>query len=103
MFGNGELPGPEVLEVYFEKAGDNVVKGGTGRRLSEDDNFSYEVTEFNENGLGFKMGFKNPMEVSKNNKEPDKLVVALAKNTFFSAETMEPLSGKLDIVVELPK
>ena len=77
-----------------------------GRLLEEvsaEEIFTWECTSFTEDGLGFKMGFKNPMEVSKNNKNPDKLVIQLKKNTFYARGTNEPLSGKLEIKFELPK
>jgi hypothetical protein len=49
------------------------------------------------------MGFKNPLEVSKSNSKPDKLVLSLKKNTFFAAGTGEPLTGKLKLQMEIPK
>lgn len=49
------------------------------------------------------MGFANPLDVSKSNAKPDKLVLQLKKNTFYAAGTGEPLTGKLNIQMEIPK
>jgi hypothetical protein len=65
--------------------------------------FAWECTEFTAKGIGFKMGFKNPLEVSSNNGKPDKLVLQLKKNTFYAAGTGEPLTGKLSLNIDLPK
>lgn len=73
------------------------------RRLSAEPLFTWECTKFDSKGLGFKMGFKNPLEVSKSNSKPDKLVLQLKKNTFFAAGTGEPLTGKLSLQLEIPK
>jgi hypothetical protein len=65
--------------------------------------FTWECTDFTSEGISFKMGFKNPLEVSANNGKPDKLVLQLKKNTFYAAGTGEPLTGKLALEVKLPK
>jgi hypothetical protein len=71
VFGNGKLPGPEVLEVFYEKTGDTELKGvgaEKGRRLEEvvapEAPFTWECIKFDAEGLGFKMAFKNLNEVS---------------------------------------
>lgn len=65
----------DAIQAKFKADGD--AKAKTARKLSEagepaddddDSNFTFEVTGFDENGLQFKMGFKDPLKVSQNNK-----------------------------------
>jgi len=71
----------------------------------EDDTggFTWECTEFTEKGLKFKMGFKSPLSVSSNNGAPDKLKLQLAPKTFFAKDSLEELSGDIDLDIEIPK
>lgn len=71
------------------------------KEVDTEPTFTWECTEFTPDGISFKMGFKNPLEVSAS--KPDKLVLKLKKNTFYAKGTGEPLTGKLALEVKLPK
>jgi hypothetical protein len=109
VFGNGNLPGKDILKIKYQsdEGSENELadKGGAqkdekkdnGRKLSET-GFTWECTEFTENGLKFKMEFSNPLKVSKNGSgAPDKLKISLKKNTFFSKNTFKELQGELTL------
>ena len=49
------------------------------------------------------MGFKSPLAVSENNGSPDKIKMNIAPNTFFSKDTLEELTGDLDLDIPIPK
>lgn len=54
--------------------------------------------------MAFKFDFGDPLAVSTNNAKPDKMKLALKKNTFFSATPpYKPLTGNLDIELPVPK
>jgi len=61
------------------------------------------VTEFNEDGIKFKLIFLDPLEISLNINKPDVLGLRLRDKTFFSQKTFEALEGGLDIKIVLPK
>jgi hypothetical protein len=49
------------------------------------------------------MDFGNPLGVSQNNKNPDKLSIALAPNTFFAEGSYESVSGEMELDIAIPK
>jgi len=132
LFGNGELPGPELIDFKLVKGGgtppadktDDKEKGegqkegpdkkatstdknSGGRKLMEEDagmgGLVVKCTEFTEESLKFKMHFENPLEVSTSNGNPDKLEMKLRPGVFFAKGTGEELSGGIDVDVPIPK
>jgi hypothetical protein len=49
------------------------------------------------------MDFGNPLGVSQNNKNPDKLKISLAPNTFFAEGSYEAVSGEMELDIKIPK
>lgn len=61
-----------------------------------------KIGSFTENGIDVKVGFKNPLEISRNG-APQKMKIKFKPNVFFSKKTMKAIEPNFKLEVEVPK